>query len=332
MILWLQFIVCTGLILYAGTKLTVYGDIIAEKTGLGRTWIGVVLMASVTSLPELITGISSVTLFDVPDIAVGNVLGACMLNLLMIALLDVMGGSEPIATRAHQGQVLTAAFAILLLGLVILGIVAGGMIPSLAWIGAYTFVFMAVYIVAMRLVFLYERNRIAEFVREMAEEAQHQRISKAKAYTLYGVNALLIIGAALYLPHIGEQIAETTGVSQTLVGTIFIAISTTLPEAVVSIGALRIGSVDMALGNLFGSNLFNVVILAIDDILYTKGPLLSNVSGNHVLAASAGIMMTAIAIIGLTYRTSKKHLFIAWDSLGIVILYVVATAILYVKS
>jgi len=61
MLFWLGFIVCTSLIVYSGTKLAKYGDIIAEKTGLGRTWIGVVLMASVTSLPELVTGISSVT-------------------------------------------------------------------------------------------------------------------------------------------------------------------------------------------------------------------------------------------------------------------------------
>ncbi|MBI5640521.1 MAG: sodium:calcium antiporter, partial [Nitrospirae bacterium] len=71
LLLWLAFIACTAVIVYSGTKLSKYGDIIAEKTGLGRTWIGVVLMASVTSLPELVTGISSVTYAGVPDIAVG---------------------------------------------------------------------------------------------------------------------------------------------------------------------------------------------------------------------------------------------------------------------
>ena len=76
---------------------------------MGRTWIGVVLMASVTSLPEMITGVSSVTIYDLPDIAVGDVLGSCMYNMLIIALLDFMGGSTPLSARAHQGQVLGAA-------------------------------------------------------------------------------------------------------------------------------------------------------------------------------------------------------------------------------
>ena len=138
MTLWLQFVACAAVIFFTGTRLSKYGDIIAEKTGLGKTWIGVILLAATTSLPELITGISSVTIFDVPDIALGNVLGACMVNLLMIAWLDVMGGSLPISARAHHGQVLTAAFGILLLGLVSLGITTSTTIPSVAWVGGYS--------------------------------------------------------------------------------------------------------------------------------------------------------------------------------------------------
>lgn len=105
MLLWIAFIVCTSVIIYSGTRLSKYGDIIAEKTGLGRTWIGVVLMASVTSLPELVTGISSVTYANVPDIAVGDVLGSCVFNMLIISFLDAMHRPTPISSRAHHGHV-----------------------------------------------------------------------------------------------------------------------------------------------------------------------------------------------------------------------------------
>jgi cation:H+ antiporter len=80
MLYWIGFVACTALIIYSGTKLSRYGDIIAEKSGLGRVWIGLILMASVTSLPELVTGVSSVALVGVPDIAVGDVLGSCVFN------------------------------------------------------------------------------------------------------------------------------------------------------------------------------------------------------------------------------------------------------------
>jgi len=84
-VIWIQFAACTAIILYSGTRLSLYGDVIAEKSGLGRTWIGVILMASVTSLPELVTGISSVAIYNLPNIAAGDVLGSCMFNLLILA-------------------------------------------------------------------------------------------------------------------------------------------------------------------------------------------------------------------------------------------------------
>src|SRR4030067_3205294 len=107
MLLWLGFIICTSLIVYSGTKLSKYGDIIAEKTGLGRAWIGVVLMASVTSLPELVTGISSVTYAGAPDIAAGDILGRCVFNMLILAILDSIYRSMPISAKAHHGHVLS---------------------------------------------------------------------------------------------------------------------------------------------------------------------------------------------------------------------------------
>jgi cation:H+ antiporter len=329
MFLWLQFIACAGVILISGTYLSKYGDIIAVKTGLGRTWIGVVLMASVTSLPELVTGISSVAIFDLPDIAVGNILGACMLNLLMIPVLDLAGGAAPISTRVHQGHVLTAGFGILMLGLVNLGTMLASSLPSLGWIGTTSLLLIVIYLLAMKMVFVYEKRRIAEFVKEMAEEVQYRHVSKLKAYTMFGANALLIIGAAIYLPHLGEEIAARTGLGQTFVGSVFIALSTTLPELVVSFSALMIGAEDMAIGNLFGSNVFNVFVLALDDIFYTTGPLLASVSGNHLVSSVSAMVALSIAIIGLTYRADKKAALFAWDSLAIMTIYGFNLFVLY---
>lgn len=331
MLVWIQFLAFTGAVLFAGTKLSKYADIIAEKTGLGRTFIGVVLLASVTSLPELITGVSSVAVFNVPDIAVGDVLGSCMFNLLILALADVVAGGQPLSARAHQGQVLTAAFGILLLGLASLSLLAGAVIPAIGWVSVSSVVLLAVYLLATRLIFLYERRRIAEFVHEVAEEARYTHVSKGRAYALFTFYAALVVAAAGYLPHLGEQIATMTGLGQTFIGNIFIATSTSLPEIVVSFAALRIGAVDMVYGNLLGSNLFDVVILAIDDFLYTRGPLYLSVTGNHALAALTAMTMTAIVIIGLTYRVARKRPLpiMAWDSLSLALMYVLAAVFLY---
>jgi cation:H+ antiporter len=328
LITWLQFILCAAVITFAGSRLTRYGDIIAEKTGLGRTWIGLVLLATVTSLPELFTGVSSVVLFDVPDIAAGNVVGACMLNMLTIAFLDLIGGSTPVSARAHQGHVLSAGLSILMLGLVGLSLMSGRAFGAMIWIGTYSFVLLGIYLVAMKALFSYEKRRVAEFVKEF-EQARYEKISKTQAYGRFAIHAALIVVAAIFLPLIGDKIAAQTGLGESFVGSFFIAIATTLPELTVSYAAYRIGAIDMAVGNLLGSNLFNVNILAIDDLFYTNGPLLNYVSGNHVVSVIGTMAMAAVAIIGLTFRSARKRFFLSWDAMTIVALYSLTAFLLF---
>ena len=330
MTLWLSFIICTSVIVYSGAKLARYGDIIAEKTGLGRAWIGLVLIASVTSLPEFVTGLSAVTFGGVPDIAAGDILGSCVFNLLILALLDTANRPQPLSARVHHGHVLSAGFGILLLGIVVISLFLGDRIPSIGWIGPYTPLVMGVYLIAMRLVYFYEKRQISEFIKEIAVELQYEKISAKNAIVQYGIHAFIVVIAALFLPKIGEAIAETTGLSQTFVGNIFIALSTSLPEVVVSIAAVKMGAINLAVGNLFGSNMFNLFILGIDDIFFVKGPLLSGVNPDHAISALSAIVMTATAIIGLTYRAEKKKLFLAWDSAGMVLIFVINLMLLYV--
>ncbi|MBI5741778.1 MAG: sodium:calcium antiporter [Nitrospirae bacterium] len=330
MLLWVVFLLCTSVIVYSGTKLSKYGDIIAEKTGLGGTWIGVALMASVTSLPEFVTGTSSVTYAGVPDIAAGDVLGSCVFNMLILAILDGIQRPVPISARAHYGHVLTAGFGILLLSIAAAGLFLDQEMLNLGWIGIYSLVFVVIYFIAMRLVFIYEKRQIAAYVREAAKGLKYEKVSTRTAVTHYVINALFVIAAATFLPKIGEGLAELTGLGQTFVGNIFIAVSTSLPEVVVSVSAVRMGAIDMGIGNLFGSNIFNIFILAVDDFLFFKGPILAFADTNHIISALSAIAMTTVAIIGLTYRAEKKTLFLAWDSIGISLIYVVNLMLLYV--
>ena len=329
MLLWLAFIICTAAIIYSGSRLCRYGDIIAEKTGLGRTWVGLIMLASITSLPELITGISAVTIIDVPNIAIGDVLGSCVFNMLIYAALDVMYRPVPLSTKAHQGNILSAGFSILLLSFVSFSLILGNQAGALGWIGLYSLIIMVMYFIAVRLFFFYEKRQFSLYVKERAVELRYKDIPMKTAHVNYVINGSIIVIAAVFLPKIGEGLAINTGLGNTFVGNIFIALSTSLPEVVVSIAALKIDAVDLAIGNLFGSNMFNLFILVIDDILFIKGPILSFVDSNHIISALSAIAMIAIAIIGLTYRASKKPLFLAWDSLGIILIYVVNLMSLY---
>jgi cation:H+ antiporter len=329
MLLWLEFLTCSALIVLSGYKLSRYGDIIAEKSGMGRTWIGVVLMASVTSLPELVTGISSVTLAHAPDIAVGDVLGSCVFNMLILAVLDGLYRPMPLSTRAHYGHVLSAGFGILLLSVAAGSLYLGGRLTAFGWIGLYTLLIALIYAVAMRLVYTFERKQIAAYIKEKTEQLKYGDIPLKTAVIQYALNAMVVIGAAIFLPRIGAGIAMQTGLGQSFVGNIFIAVTTSLPEVVVCVSALKMDAVDLAIGNLFGSNIFNVFILAVDDLFFIHGPLLSFASNGQVVSALSAIAMATIAVISLTYRAEKKALPMAWDSITIVLIYIGNVMLLY---
>jgi cation:H+ antiporter len=329
-IAWSEFVLCAAMIGYAGTRLSRYGDIIADKTGLGGAWIGLALMATVTSLPELVTGISAVTLADAPDIAVGNVLGACIINLTMIVILDLLARGESVYSRASQGHILSAGFGIIMAGFVGLSVLFAqhGEAMSLRYIGLYSPVLLILYAVAIRSVFRYERDNREAAVEEQAE--RYPEITLRAASIRYAQAAAVVVVAGLWLPQVGHNIAEAMAWQETFVGTLFIALATTLPEIAVTVSALRIGAIDLAISNLFGSNIFNLAIVAIDDLFYFKGPLLSHVSSLHAVSALSVAMMSGVAVVGLFSRPrTRVFQTVGWASLMLLSIYLLNTFFLY---
>ncbi len=329
--IWIEFALCAGVIMFAGTKLTVHGDAIADKTGLGRNWVGLVLLATITSLPELITGVSAVTFNDLPDMAVSGTLGSCMFNMLVIAGLDLLSRGKPVSHMVHQGHMLSAGFGIVLVSFAAIDILFGKHLPVLTALNSIdplSLVFIVVYLIAMKLIYSYEKARVKEFAGELAE-AEQPGATLRKSILFFSLYSLMIVVAACYLPEIGEKIAKATGWGESFIGSSFIAITTSLPEITVSVAAARLGAFDMAVANLLGSNLFNVVILSVIDFFYVKAPLLRSVSEINVLTAMTAIISMAIVIIGLTYRSEKKLLFIAGDALAILFVYILANFLLF---
>lgn len=319
---WVQFLICVALIGIAGVKLTRYGDAIADKTGLGGSWIGLVLIASVTSLPELATGISAVGWAIVPDIALGDILGSCVFNLLILVIIDALHRGDSVYARASAGHLLSAGFGIILIGLTGFAILlaAGGIEWRIGHVGLYTPVIVLLYAVSIRTVFRYETRQIRVYTE--AESDRNPDLSLRAAWLNYSAAALVVVVAGVWLPFVGADLAEAMGWGQSFVGTLFIAFVTSVPELVVTVSALRIGAVDMAIGNVLGSNLFNIVILAVDDVFYTAGPLLADVQQVHAFTALSAVTMSGLAIVGLFYRSKARLLGrLSWMSLSLMIVY-----------
>ena len=330
---WAAFGACALLIALAGPELSRSGDIIADKTGISGNWIGLVLLGTVTSLPELVTGISSVTVAEVPDIAVGNVFGACVFNLLILVVLDFLHRDMPVYRRAHQGHILSAGFGVVMIGFAGLNLMLAeqGMGYAIGHVGLYSPIIIGLYMLAVRTVFSYERQQREAFV-EQADE-RYPEITLDRAVRRFAVAAVVVVAAGIALPFVGENLAEVMGWRQSFVGSVLVAVATTLPELIVSISALRIGALNMAIANLLGSNLFNVLILAADDVFYRPGPLLSHVSPALALSAASAVIMTGLVIVSLLYRPTRR-LFrtVGWTSLGLFVIYLVNTYVVFLHG
>ena len=322
-----KFVFCSLLIIVAGIKSAKYGDVIAEKTILGRALVGLLLLALITSLPEVFTGISAVAIVGIPDLTLGDILGSCIFNLMILGILDVLNKKEPFLYQASKSHMLSAGFFVTLMGVVLVSILLSqqiGMI-NIGWIAIYTPIILVLYFLMVRGIFQFEQNQ-----KSQSEEEQYGAVSLKATLWKFSIASVVVIGAAMWLPKIGEEIAVMTGLANTFVGTLFLATTTSFPELVVTITAWRIGAKDMAIADILGSNLFDLLIVAIDDVFYLKGSFLSDVNLAHILTGLIAIMMTGVVIVGLTSNSSRKTFrVINWDALAIIGLFLTGVFFLY---
>lgn len=324
--LLLQFLVCAVLVARAGYVLSQAADRIAHITGLTSGWVGLALLATVTSLPELASGISAVAVVKAPNLAVGNALGACVFNLVFLVLVDALQRREPIYRDASDTHLLSAAFSVVMLGFTAMSLLLASAAPVVLHVGLYSPVLLALYLLALRSVHHHEHRRR---VSSTAEEAP-SRLGLAREWRRFGLAALVVLAAGSWLPSVADGLATVLGFSRSFVGTVMMALVTTLPEMAVTVAALRLRALDMAFGNLLGSNLFNVVILGVDDVFYTHGPLLAEVSPVHTGTALAGVVMSGLVMIGLVMRPQGRVLrLLSWISVGLLGTYLLNAALVF---
>ncbi len=326
---WLKLVICVLVIFFSGQKVAKYGDIIAQRTGIGHVWMGVIAIALITSLPELFTGISAVTLVDAPDLAIGDLIGANVFNLFNLALLDIFHRGGSIMAVASQAHRLTGWFSLALAVIVAAFIFISSQFSpmSLGWIGWYTPIILIVYVFSVRQIFHYEKKHPA-----MEEPSPYPvEMPLRRIYVNFCISAAFIIGAGIWLATIGDEIAHVTGWGQSFVGTLFLAFTTTLPEITVSFTAMRIGAVDMAVANMIGSNLFNLTIIPVIDLIYGKGPILAQVSESHLFTAGAVILMSLLFMAGLRFKPAR-YFRLSWFNITLIMLFLVSAYLSFVTA
>ncbi len=311
-LLWLQFVASAVFILLAAHFLANSADTVAERTGLGRSFIGVVMLATATSLPELATGVSSIAWLDAPDLAIGDAFGSNLFNLLIIGLADLYWQNGPVLNAVTRTSVMVGALGAGLIGLATLAIFVYTATDVTAdwYLSPFTIVLILGFVAAMYLIYRHDRQmQEALETAQSSEEAEPGRTQQtlSRALLIYALSAAVVVAAAVWLSNTGEQIAETMHWEESFVGTQFLAISTSLPEIGTSFAALRINAPDLAITNVLGSNVFNMgIVLFFDDIAFTDGAIWSAVSTVHIISGLIALMMTMVVIVGIMTRPRER--------------------------
>lgn len=328
---WIAFLIALAIILFAGTKLARYGDAIAEKTGMGRLWVGMILLAAITSIPELSTGVSAAGLVGQPDLAIGALFGSNIFNLAILALIDIAHPMTPILSMVSSRQLMLAYGAVVLTVIAGIAILAGDALSgiSLGWVGIGGIAIFGAYIwFAWR---MYKGvNGDKEEQPLVVEDNLYDHVSLRSVWFKFSLAALAVIGAGIWVSFLGDEIALVTGLDTTFVGSLFLAVSTSMPELVVTFAALRIGAAEMAVADILGSNMFNMVVILAVDISYTKEAILSMVSNTNLITAVTGIIMTLLVVAGLRWRRKVKFFrFVSWYGALLLVLYLAGFYFLY---
>lgn len=328
---WVTFIVSAAVIVAAAMQLARSGDIIAARTGIGGMFIGVLLLAGATSLPEMLTGINAV-LIDSPDIAAGNFFGSSSFNMLILAILDVLSRNRRILREAAYQHVLSGALGIFICTIVLFFIGANPVLETIGfkigWVGMDSIIIAAVYVFAIRLIDQEGNDTVST---KMDEEDLADVPSLRIGVISFLASSIVLILVSPLMVNAADKIAAVTRLGETFVGSTLVAVVTSLPELVTSIAALSIGAPEMAMGNLFGSNMFNMLAISMTDLFYTKGRLLGVTNPVFIVTGMLGVMMMALAVVGNVAKLRRFRI-MELDSIAMVVLYIGGMYLLYLLT
>ena len=295
------FLVSAATVVFFGGLLAKYGDALARLTGWGHLFVGSILVALATSLPELSINISAVRLeLPNPELALGNILGANMANMFVLSLVALLFGGKRFLQRVSPEQGYLIVLAAIMTGAAVL-LAAIKLDVSLWSIGLSSVILLIVYVVGMRAVYV---NRPSEGEGDAGEGAPG--ITLGRAWLMFSLVSGAVIVTGYFLAYSADRVAEITGVASSTLGILVVSLVTTLPEVATTTAAARIGAMDLGVGNLYGSCIFNVTILSFADPFYRQGILVNQSEPAHLVAGGIALGLILLSLVLILGRNRLK--------------------------
>jgi cation:H+ antiporter len=319
------FLVTGAVLIAAGTMLARAGEEISQATGLGRVWIGAVLVAAATSLPELATDVSAVRL-GAPDLGAGDLFGSSMANMLVLATLDLVWRRRQLLRQAALDNTLLASLAIVLNAMAAIFVLARPQHHVLG-VAPESVALVAAYLAGLRAVHRHGNHVAGPSRRSVRWTGRRLRGPLLR----FALAAAVTLGAAPPFAAAAQEIAEISGLGSTFVGTFLVGVSTSLPELVAAVAAVRMGALDLAVANLFGSNAFNMAIFLAMDLADPK-PIFAALDPSHAIGASSALLLMALGVAAIVYRAERRFALLEPDSVLMIAFYAAGAWILYARS
>jgi len=326
------FTIAATLVWFAGSRIAHYADAIAEMTGVGREFLGILLLGGVTSLPELAVA-STAALAGAPALSVNDLLGSAAINIVIIALADAVIGRDAItAVLATPGVVLQGVFGAMLLTIV----AAATMTADTAVLGAGLWSWLLLALALGSLWVIQRSQGRATWVPANAppaavsarEEPSDRAALRPLIRKTVAAGAVIFVGGFV-LAKSAEAIADQSGLGTSFMGAVFLAASTSLPEVSTVLAAVRLKRYEMALSDVLGTNIFNILILFFVDLLYAGEPVLQEAGRFAGFAALLAVVLTTLFLAGMIERRDRTVFRMGIDSLAALLCYAGGIVVLY---
>tara|TARA_R110001606_G_scaffold8833_1_gene38771 strand:- start:9682 stop:10704 length:1023 start_codon:yes stop_codon:yes gene_type:complete len=324
------FAACVMVIAMAGVKITGIVDQLADRTQAGEALAGAVLLGATTSLSGSVLSVTAAWRGNA-DLALSNALGGIAVQTAFLAIADLvyrranLEHAAASAANLMQGALLVTLLSIILLGAYAPPVTVFGIHPA-------TFVLLAVYGYGLRLIQQVRDTPLwhPSLTRETREDVPEQAAGPMTTAALWGwfVGLALLLGVSGWaLEHAASSLARQTGLQQTTVGLLLTATSTSLPELVTSVAAVRRGALTLAVGGIIGGNAFDTLFTAASDIAYRQGSIYQAMDATLLLWVALSLVMTGALLMGLVRREERGPAGIGFESVAVLMLYATGLAL-----
>lgn len=305
---------------------------IARCTGLGEAVTGALFLGAATSLPGSVTSMTAAA-GGHAEVAVANALGGIAAQTAFLAIADL---AYPRANLEHAAasaaNIMQAAMLVSLLALILVAMTT----PEISLWGVHpvSVLLPTAYVCGLRLVSSAHQRPmwLPEQTEETRCETPRMRLRFAGMSRLWTEFALLagLVGAAGWaLAGSAIALGQQTGINESAVGGVFTAVTTSLPELVTAIAAVRQGALTLAVGDIIGGNVFDTLFVAVSDLFYRSGSILHAVSDRQVFLVSVAILQAGVLLMGLLYREKRGLANIGFESVFVLVAYVATVVFMF---